>query len=65
MRQALLRLVCDKCGVVLTFETMNSEPLTATTNIPEMIRRHGWETGPKVGASFSPWDHCPACKELK
>ena len=61
-----MRIVCDKCGLVLTFETMNSEPLTVTTDIPAMIERQGWATGPKEnGSRFSPYDHCPACKELR
>lgn len=63
MRQVLLRLVCDDCGFVATFEIMNSEPLTSTTNIQTMVERHGWRSRPKENSTFSTFDQCPACKE--
>ncbi len=63
MRQALLRLVCDECGVVLTFETMNSEPLTATMDVAKMTERHGWSSVPKIGSAFSTQDVCPQCQK--
>lgn len=61
MRQTVLRMVCDRCGKVEEFETMNSEPLTATTDIPEMIKAHGWRSHPKEGSRFSMYDECLIC----
>lgn len=65
MRQMLLRVVCDDCGLVATFETMNSEPLTVSTEPQSMVERQGWRSRPKEGSSFSTYDQCPACVELK
>lgn len=61
MRTMILRLVCDTCGFIAHFETMNSEPLTATTDIPGMVARVGWRSVPKIGSSFATCDTCPAC----
>jgi hypothetical protein len=64
MRQSLFRLVCDDCGFVAHFETMNSEPLTATLpgNVQGLIERAGWTSGKKEGgSSFNLYDRCPHC----
>jgi len=64
MRQNILRVVCDVCGFVAQFETMNSDPLTVTTDIPWVLERNGWRTLPKEnGSQFDTFDQCPACKE--
>ena len=67
MRTAILRLVCDDCGFIGQFETMNSEPLTATTDVQGMVDRAGWNTTPKMyrdgggSSKFSTHDRCPWC----
>jgi hypothetical protein len=57
----ILRLVCDTCGFIAQFETLNSEPLTATTDIPAMVERAGWRSIRKIGSSFAMQDTCPTC----
>jgi hypothetical protein len=64
MRQLVLRVVCDHCGLAMMLETMNSEPLTVTTNIQGMVERQGWQSVPKEGSSFSTHDCCPACQAV-
>lgn len=64
MRQQLLRLVCDSCGFIAHFETMNSEPLTVTTEVQTMVERQGWISAPKEGGRFSTYDTCPSCNKL-
>lgn len=64
MRQNVLRVVCDSCGLAVSFETMNSDPLTFTMHPQEMLERHGWSSRPKEGSTslFSPIDRCPKCR---
>lgn len=61
MRQLILRLVCDECGSIAYFETLNYEPLTATLDPQASVERNGWTTTPKEGASFATHDRCPRC----
>jgi hypothetical protein len=65
MRQTILRLVCDECGLIAHLEIANSEPLTATTDVAGMIERQGWRSAPKIGSSFSTHDTCPRCSDAK
>ncbi len=65
MRQSILRLVCDDCGLIACFETMNSEPLTVTTEIQGMVDKQGWHSQPKENSRFSTYDLCPSCKQRK
>jgi hypothetical protein len=62
MRELILRLKCDDCGLLLHLEVMCSEPLIATTDVQGMVERQGWLTVPKDGSSFSTYDQCPRCR---
>lgn len=63
MRQNVLRVVCDSCGLIVSFEVMNSDPLTYTMYPQTMLDRQGWRSRPKEGSTgvFSPTDLCPEC----
>lgn len=64
MRQSILRVVCNMCGFVANFETVNSEPLTVTTDIPWVLDRNGWTSCEKnFGSQFDVYDLCPACSK--
>lgn len=62
MRQLVLRLVCDGCGLVVHMEVMNSEPLTVTIDVEKIVRSQDWWNKPKEGSSFSTYDLCPLCR---
>jgi hypothetical protein len=62
MRQTILRLVCDDCGRIGHFELTNSNPLTATMDVGDVVERAGWGTVPKDGAGqWDTYDCCPTC----
>jgi hypothetical protein len=66
MRQTILRLVCDECGLIAHLEIANSEPLTATTDVQGMVERQGWTTKRKENAGiFTTHDTCPRCRDAK
>ena len=64
MRQQILRIVCDGCGLIAQWEILNHEPLVSTLYPQEMVERQGWHTVPKEGGRFSPYDLCEKCHAI-
>ena len=45
MRQTFMTATCDKCGLQITFETLNVNchgPIVATRDPVAMLESHGW-----------------------
>lgn len=63
MRQQILRIVCESCGIVEQYEIVNHEPLIATINVQVILDAHGWITLPKHGSNFATADYCVRCDE--
>lgn len=65
MRQQIVRLVCDNCGLIAQWEISNSEPLIANVNVQKTIEECGWHTTPKDGCRFATNDLCEKCHTAK
>jgi hypothetical protein len=63
MRQTLMVVTCDKCGVQATFEIVNQNaagPIVATMDPVVMLERRGWTN---LANGLRPVDICEKCKE--
>jgi hypothetical protein len=64
VRQQLMVVTCDKCGVQVTFETVNQNPtgpIVATMDPLTMLQRRGWVS---LRNGLRPVDMCERCKEI-
>jgi hypothetical protein len=67
VRQAIERVTCDVCGLVLDFESLSIAPLGIVARIEPLLtvlETAGWQIQPIIGTRWRTIDKCPACSEL-